>query len=59
MIEKWLERINNMLDLQKQIQVETIAASFTERDLKELRMILNTAQFYIDRDKERMQDVTD
>ena len=52
MIEKWLDRINNMLDLQKDLQIETIAASFTERDLKELRMIITTVKYYADRERE-------
>jgi hypothetical protein len=33
---KWLERIDNLYDLMKELCVEEIRTNFNERDLKEL-----------------------
>ena len=38
-IRKWLDRVDNLLDVQKQLCIETISTTFTRRELKNL---LNT-----------------
>lgn len=42
MINKWLERINNELELQKMNQQDIVTMRFTRAELVELRMILTT-----------------
>ena len=41
-IRKWLDRVDNLLDVQKQLCIETISTTFTRRDLIELKNLLNT-----------------
>lgn len=40
--EKWLERIENELYLQKELQQETMNMRLNRTDLIELRMMINT-----------------
>ena len=41
-IRKWLDRVDNLLDVQKQLCLETISTTFTRRELIELKNLLNT-----------------
>lgn len=41
-IRKWLDRVDNLLDVQKQLCIETISTTFTRRELIELKNLLNT-----------------
>lgn len=41
-ISKWLDRVDNLLDVQKQLCIETINTTFTRRELIELKNLLNT-----------------
>ena len=41
-IRKWLDRVDNLLDVQKQLFIETISTTFTRRELIELKNLLNT-----------------
>ena len=41
-IHKWLDRVDNLLDVQKQLCIETISTTFTRRELIELKNLLNT-----------------
>ena len=40
-IRKWLDRVDNLLDVQKQLCIETISTTFTRRELIELIIIIN------------------
>ena len=44
MLEEWLKRVDNMLELQLFLQCETMTASFTRHELVELRMIIEAAE---------------
>lgn len=37
---KWLDRIQNLLDVQKEQSLETITATFNRRELIELKMMI-------------------
>ena len=41
-IHKWLDRVDNLLDVQKQLCIEKISTTFTRRELIELKNLLNT-----------------
>ena len=41
-IHKWLDRVDNLLDVQKQLCIEAISTTFTRRELIELKNLLNT-----------------
>ena len=41
-VHKWLDRVDNLLDVQKQLCIETISTTFTRRELIELKNLLNT-----------------
>ena len=41
-IRKWIDRVDNFLDVQKQLCLETISSTFTRRDLIELKNLINT-----------------
>lgn len=41
-IHKWLDRVNNLLDVQKQLCIETISTTFTRRELIELKILIDT-----------------
>lgn len=41
-MRKWLDRIDNLLDVQKQLCIEAISTTFTRRELIELKNLLNT-----------------
>ena len=43
-IEKWLERINTCLDVQKDTGSEIITMRFTRRELIELRLVIATLE---------------
>lgn len=40
--QRWLDRIENLLQVQKDTGVELISANFTRRELIELRMMIST-----------------
>ena len=40
--DEWLDRIDNMIELIRECGYDTISASFTKRDLIELRMMITT-----------------
>ena len=42
MIEKWLNRINNLLDMQKDLGLVFVGTNFTRTELIELRMMIET-----------------
>ena len=41
--QKWLDRIDNLLEVQKFSGEDTISASFTRRELIELKMMIGVA----------------
>ena len=41
-IDSWLDRIQNLIDIQKDMGYETVQTFFNNRDLIELRMMLTT-----------------
>lgn len=41
--QKWLDRIDNLLEVQKYSGEDTISASFTRRELIELKMMIGVA----------------
>lgn len=41
-MHKWLDRVDNLLDVQKQLCIEKISTTFTRRELIELKNLLNT-----------------
>ena len=41
-MRKWLDRIDNLLDVQKQLCIEKISTTFTRRELIELKNLLDT-----------------
>ena len=41
-IRKWIDRVDNLLDVQKQLCIGTINTTFTRRELIELKNLLNT-----------------
>ena len=41
-MHKWLDRVDNLLDVQKQLCIEAISTTFTRRELIELKNLLNT-----------------
>lgn len=47
-LEGWRDRIQNMLDVQKDLQLEEMRMTFNRRDLIELRLIINSLEDYID-----------
>ena len=44
MIEKWLDRVQGLLDYQKDLQLEIVQCRFTRNDLVQLRMILEACK---------------
>ena len=44
MIEKWLDRVQGLLDYQKDLQLEIVQCRFTRNDLIQLRMILEACK---------------
>lgn len=42
MLQRWLDRILNLLEVQRNLSVELISTNFTLRDLIELKMIIET-----------------
>ena len=40
--QQWYDRIQNLLDVQKALQLDTIQTSFTRVDLIELKLIIDT-----------------
>lgn len=44
MIEKWLDRVQNLLNYQKDLQLEIVQVRFTRNDLIQLRMILEACK---------------
>lgn len=51
MTQKWLDRVNNLLDIQKDRCLSLISATFTRRELIELKMIIETLRDYNNSDK--------
>lgn len=42
MLQRWLDRIENLLEVQRNLSVKLISTNFTQRDLIELKMIIET-----------------
>lgn len=42
MLQRWLDRIENLLEVQRNLSAELISTNFTQRDLIELKMIIET-----------------
>ena len=40
--ERWLDRVNNLLEVQKAECLNLISATFTQRELIELKMMIET-----------------
>ena len=41
-MHKWLDRLDNLLDVQKQLFIEKISTTFTRRELIELKNLIDT-----------------
>ena len=54
--QQWRDRIQNLLDVQKALYLDTIQTSFTRRDLIELRLIIDTLMVLIKEREEYEQD---
>ena len=46
--QQWYDRIQNLLDVQKALCLDTIQTSFTRRDLIELKLIIDTLMVLIE-----------
>lgn len=46
MEQAWIDRIDNLLQVQKDMGLELIATNFTRRELTELRMMIGTLAEY-------------
>lgn len=46
MLQKWLDRIENLRQVQRERSLELISANFTQRELIELKMIIETLMEY-------------
>lgn len=42
MLERWLNRINNLLDVEKDLGLALISTTFTRRELIELKLMIET-----------------
>ena len=42
--KQWSDRIQNLLDYQRQLQLETVTTRFTRMDLIELKLIIETCE---------------
>ena len=42
--KQWIDRIQNLLDYQRQLQLETVTIRFTQMDLIELKLIIETCE---------------
>lgn len=42
--KQWVDRIQNLLDYQRQLQLETVTTRFTRMDLIELKLIIETCE---------------
>lgn len=42
MLDRWLNRVQGLLDYQKDLQLEIVTVRFNRTDLIELRMIINS-----------------
>ena len=40
--QKWLDRINNLIRVQSDLSLEMVSTNFTQRDLIELRIIMES-----------------
>lgn len=47
-LKQWKERIDNLLDVQKDLQLEEVRMTFNRSDLIELRLIINSLEDCID-----------
>lgn len=50
-LEGWRERIDNLLDVQKDLQLPEVRMTFNRKDLIELRLIINSLDDYICREQ--------
>lgn len=41
-LDKWVDRVQNLLDVQKELGLDLISTNFARYELVELRLILNT-----------------
>ena len=46
MIQEWLDRVNNLLQVQRDRRLDLISANFTCRELIELKMMIETLMEY-------------
>lgn len=46
MLQKWLDRINNLLQVQSDLCVDMVSANLTRRELIELKMMIETLMEY-------------
>ena len=46
MYQKWLDRIDNLLQVQRDICLDLISVNFTRRELIELKMMIETLMEY-------------
>lgn len=53
--QQWHDRIQNLLDIQKALYLDTIQANFTRSDLIELRLIIDTVMVLIEERKQNEQ----
>lgn len=51
MFNKWIDRFNNELELQKQLGTEMISMRFTRKEVIELRVCMNTLKELDDMEK--------
>lgn len=53
--QQWHDRIQNLLDVQKALYLDTIQTNFTRSDLIELRLIIDTVMVLIEERKQNEQ----
>ena len=42
MYKRWLDRVNNLLDVEKDLGLDLISTTFTRRELIELKLMIET-----------------
>ncbi len=51
--QKWIERINNLINIQSIIGLDTISAAFTRRELIELKLMIETIKELTERENSK------
>lgn len=46
MLQKWLDRVDNLLQVQRDLCLDLISTKFTRRELIELKMMVETLMEY-------------